>query len=381
MPPGGGQGPRKIASIGVHVSRWVTTHGYALNVDLDPAPFTEWITACGLEDAAFTTMARELGSPAHRRGGSARGDRRGRRGLRARLRGAPGRRRRGALAAADPRLARRAMSLDIRRFASRHATRSLHVGAGPPRRCGRQGHRRDRVLMLRQADSATLYARSGAPRSVRRACALPCRRGSSCTARRERDRSSSASRATASPRSQARPSTLREGQQVRWPKGDRPRALDGRLDHDDAHGRAPPTAHVRELVGTGNRLRLLEVRVRLAGARSSPPRRPAPWRSAPRSPGRRDRGRALRARRRGPRTAPSPAPTKMCSVHGGQCTKSHAFSARSWPSTISRHSPERTRKSSCASSPWYMPLGSPGRRIPTLMPSSPNRAFSPSNGA
>jgi lipoyl(octanoyl) transferase len=55
--------PRKIASIGVHVSRWVTTHGYALNVDLDPAPFTEWITACGLEDAMFTTMAREAGRP------------------------------------------------------------------------------------------------------------------------------------------------------------------------------------------------------------------------------------------------------------------------------------------------------------------------------
>ncbi len=55
--------PRKIASIGVHISRWVTTHGYALNVDLDPAPFTRWITACGLEDAAFTTMARELGRP------------------------------------------------------------------------------------------------------------------------------------------------------------------------------------------------------------------------------------------------------------------------------------------------------------------------------
>jgi lipoyl(octanoyl) transferase len=53
--------PRKIASIGVHVSRWVTTHGYALNVDLDPAPFTDWITACGLEDAAFTTIARETG--------------------------------------------------------------------------------------------------------------------------------------------------------------------------------------------------------------------------------------------------------------------------------------------------------------------------------
>ncbi len=55
--------PRKIASIGVRVSRWVTTHGYALNVDLDPAPFTEWITACGLEDAAFTTIAGELGRP------------------------------------------------------------------------------------------------------------------------------------------------------------------------------------------------------------------------------------------------------------------------------------------------------------------------------
>jgi lipoyl(octanoyl) transferase len=52
--------PRKIASIGVHVSRWITTHGYALNVELDPAPFTQWITACGLEDAAFTTIAREL---------------------------------------------------------------------------------------------------------------------------------------------------------------------------------------------------------------------------------------------------------------------------------------------------------------------------------
>jgi lipoyl(octanoyl) transferase len=63
MPPGGGRGPRKIASIGVHVSRWVTTHGYALNVDLDPAPFTEWITACGLEDAQFTTIARELERP------------------------------------------------------------------------------------------------------------------------------------------------------------------------------------------------------------------------------------------------------------------------------------------------------------------------------
>jgi lipoyl(octanoyl) transferase len=55
--------PRKIASIGIHIAKWVTTHGYALNVDLDPAPFTQWITACGLEDAAFTTVAKELGRP------------------------------------------------------------------------------------------------------------------------------------------------------------------------------------------------------------------------------------------------------------------------------------------------------------------------------
>ncbi len=71
MSPGGRTGfagaaarilpPRKIASIGIHITKWVTTHGYALNVDLDPAPFTDWITACGLEDAAFTTVARELG--------------------------------------------------------------------------------------------------------------------------------------------------------------------------------------------------------------------------------------------------------------------------------------------------------------------------------
>jgi lipoyl(octanoyl) transferase len=55
--------PRKIASIGIHLTRWISTHGYALNVDLDPAPFTEWITACGLDGFAFTSMARELRRP------------------------------------------------------------------------------------------------------------------------------------------------------------------------------------------------------------------------------------------------------------------------------------------------------------------------------
>jgi lipoyl(octanoyl) transferase len=55
--------PRKIASIGIHIHKWVTTHGYALNVDLDPAPFTQWITACGLDGYAFTTMATVLQRP------------------------------------------------------------------------------------------------------------------------------------------------------------------------------------------------------------------------------------------------------------------------------------------------------------------------------
>jgi lipoyl(octanoyl) transferase len=55
--------PRKIASIGIHLTRWISTHGYALNVDLDPAPFTDWITACGLDGFAFTSLAHELGRP------------------------------------------------------------------------------------------------------------------------------------------------------------------------------------------------------------------------------------------------------------------------------------------------------------------------------
>jgi lipoyl(octanoyl) transferase len=53
--------PRKIASIGIHLTRWVSTHGYALNVDLDTSPFTNWITACGLDGYAFTSIAGELG--------------------------------------------------------------------------------------------------------------------------------------------------------------------------------------------------------------------------------------------------------------------------------------------------------------------------------
>ncbi len=53
-------GPRKIASIGVHVQRGVTTHGFAVNVDADLTPFTQAI-ACGLPDVAMTSVLAETG--------------------------------------------------------------------------------------------------------------------------------------------------------------------------------------------------------------------------------------------------------------------------------------------------------------------------------
>jgi lipoyl(octanoyl) transferase len=52
-------GERKIASIGVHVSRGVTAHGFAVNVDNDLQPF-EWVVPCGLQ-AQMTSVCRELG--------------------------------------------------------------------------------------------------------------------------------------------------------------------------------------------------------------------------------------------------------------------------------------------------------------------------------
>jgi lipoyl(octanoyl) transferase len=52
---------RKIGSIGVHVSRGVTTHGLAVNVDNDLQPF-EWIVPCGIEGCRMTSLCRELGA-------------------------------------------------------------------------------------------------------------------------------------------------------------------------------------------------------------------------------------------------------------------------------------------------------------------------------
>jgi lipoyl(octanoyl) transferase len=58
----GGRPPegRKIGSIGVHVSRGVTTHGFAVNVNNDLQPF-EWVVPCGIEDCRMTSLGRELG--------------------------------------------------------------------------------------------------------------------------------------------------------------------------------------------------------------------------------------------------------------------------------------------------------------------------------
>jgi lipoyl(octanoyl) transferase len=53
-------GDRKIASIGVHFSKGVTTHGFAVNVECDLQPF-EWVVPCGLPGVRMTSLIRETG--------------------------------------------------------------------------------------------------------------------------------------------------------------------------------------------------------------------------------------------------------------------------------------------------------------------------------
>lgn len=54
--------PRKICAVGVHLSRWTTMHGFALNINTDLGYF-EHIVPCGIDDKAVTSMQKELGKP------------------------------------------------------------------------------------------------------------------------------------------------------------------------------------------------------------------------------------------------------------------------------------------------------------------------------
>ena len=54
--------PRKIAALGVKCSRWVTMHGFALNVNSNLSHF-DLIVPCGIDDKAVTSMEKELGEP------------------------------------------------------------------------------------------------------------------------------------------------------------------------------------------------------------------------------------------------------------------------------------------------------------------------------
>ena len=53
-------GPAKVAAIGVHISRWVTSHGFALNMDTD-LRFYRHIVPCGIAEHPVTSMRELLG--------------------------------------------------------------------------------------------------------------------------------------------------------------------------------------------------------------------------------------------------------------------------------------------------------------------------------
>ncbi len=56
-----GANPRKICAMGIRTSRWVTMHGFALNVNTDLS-FFDYIIPCGIADKSITSMGKELGT-------------------------------------------------------------------------------------------------------------------------------------------------------------------------------------------------------------------------------------------------------------------------------------------------------------------------------